>query len=53
MSKSAALNVHMGEDIDSTDVELEDKEATRLKSMQERLQKKAEELYAKKNARKK
>ena len=53
MSKSAALNVHMGEDIDSTDVELEDKEATRLKSMQERLQKKAEELYAKKNVRKK
>ncbi len=53
MKKSGALSIHMGEDIDSADVALEDKEATRLKSIQERLQKKAKELYTKKNARKK
>ncbi len=53
MKKSGALNIQMGEDIDSADVVLEDKEATRLKNMQDKLQKKAEELYTKKNARKK
>jgi H+/Cl- antiporter ClcA len=53
MKKSGALHINMGEDIDSTNVELEDKEATRLKNIQDRLQKKAKQLYTKKNLRKK
>lgn len=53
MTKSGALHINMGEDIDNTNVELADKEATRLKNMRDRLQKKAEKLYARKNSRKK
>ena len=53
MKKSDALHINMGDDINSTDVELEDKEAIRLKNIQDRLQEKTKQLYTKKNSRKK
>ena len=53
MKKSAALNIDVGDDIDTTHVTLEDKEVNKLKSIQERLQEKSRALYNKKNSRKK
>jgi len=53
MTKSAALNIDIGDDIETTHVTLEDKEANKLKSIQERLQEKSQALYRKKNSRKK
>jgi H+/Cl- antiporter ClcA len=53
MKKSDALAIDMGIDIDSTYVHLEDKEANKIKNIQDRLRKKAEDLYNKKNSRKK
>ena len=53
MKKSGALSVDMGDDIDSTHVHLEDKEANKIKNIQDRIRKKAENLYDKKNSRKK
>jgi len=53
MNKSAALHIDVGDDIDTTHVSLEDKEANKIKSIQERLQEKSQNLYNKKNSRKK
>ncbi|MFK5938181.1 MAG: chloride channel protein [Sulfurimonas sp.] len=53
MRKSDALSIDMGDDIDSTHVHLEDKEANKIRNIQARLRKKAENLYDKKNRRKK
>jgi H+/Cl- antiporter ClcA len=53
MTKSDALTIDLGIDIDSTNVHLEDKEANKIKNIQERLRQKAEDLYNKKNSRKK
>ena len=53
MNKSAALHIDIGDDIDTTHVTLEDKEANKIKSIQERLHEKSQNLYNKKNSRKK
>ncbi len=53
MKKSDALSIDIGDDIDSTSVHLEDREANRIKNIQDRLRKKADNLYHKKNSRKK
>jgi len=52
MSKSAALHVEAGEDIDSTEVVLQDKEANKIKSITERLRDKRNALCIKRNCRK-
>jgi len=53
MKKSDALSVDMGEDIDNTHVHLEDKEANKIKNIEDRIRQKARDLYDKKNSRKK
>jgi len=53
MRKSDALSIDMGEDIENTHVHLEDKEANKIKGIQDRIRQKAEALYDKKNSRKK
>jgi len=53
MKKSDALSIDIGDDIDSASVHLEDREANRIKMIQARLRKKANNLYRKKNSRRK
>ena len=53
MKKSGALQINLGEDIDSTDVVLEDKEVDKIKNITERLREKRDALCLKKNCRKK
>jgi len=53
MSKSGILAVNMGDDIDSSSVELHDKETNKIKSFQERFHAKKEQFYSKKTPNKK
>ena len=53
MSKSDILTINRGDDIDSTSVELHDKETDKIKSFQERFRAKKEQYYSKKTPNKK
>ena len=53
MKKSDALSIHMGEDIQSADVTLEDKEASKIQSITQRLKDKRDALCMTKNCRRK
>jgi len=53
MKKSAALNISVGDDIDSTDVQLADKEADKMKSITHKINLRKKAMFLKKTNRKK